>query len=61
VPNIIERTEDAADKALVAAKLQAGKVTRLESGRLVTQQSPAAGATVACGSAVDFTVGTLRD
>jgi hypothetical protein len=61
VPNIIERTEDAARQALAGANLQVGTVQRLESGRLVTSQTPAAGSRVACGGAVDFTVGTLRD
>ena len=61
VPKLIERTEDAAKRELATANLQAGQVTRLRSGTLVTQQKPAAGSAVACGSAVDFVIGTSGD
>jgi len=61
VPKLIERTADAAQRELAAADLKVGQVSRLRSGTLVTQQKPAAGSAVACGSAVDFVIGTGGD
>ena len=61
VPNLIERTEDAAKQALAAANLQTGQVTQHEAGRVVTHQTPAAGSGVVCGSKVDFVIGTIGD
>jgi len=61
VPKLIERTADAAQRELAAADLKVGQVSRLRSGTLVTQQKPAAGSAVACGSAVDFVIGTSGD
>jgi beta-lactam-binding protein with PASTA domain len=61
VPNLIERTEAEARRALSTAKLRAGKVTHRESGTRVTEQSRERGSSVKCGTAVDFVVGSIGD
>lgn len=61
VPNLINMSERLATSALLRAKLRVGKVSHLETGTTVTQQSPIARRRVACGTAVDFTIGTIGE
>jgi len=62
VPDVVGETEAAADALLVAAGLTTGTVTTATSDTvaagLVISQSPAAGASVSPGSAVDVVVST---
>jgi len=61
VPKLNDLSEAAASRALIGATLRVGKVSHSETGTTVTQQSPAPGRKVTCGTAVDFVIGTIGD
>ena len=57
VPQLVQRSEHDARRALLAANLQVGRVQRRGPGNYVTEQNPMAGSSVRCGRRVDITVG----
>lgn len=61
VPNLKELSEAVASRALINAKLRIGKVSHSEVGTTVTQQSLPPGRKVACGTAVDFVIGSIGE
>ena len=59
VPSLRGMSEAVATRTLRGANLQVGRVTHLEVGTTVTQQKPAAGSRVRCGTPVEFVIGSI--
>lgn len=59
VPRLQNLTQAEASRRLIGAKLRVGKVTDTRNGRTVTQQKPAAGLKVRCGTTVELTIGSI--